>query len=220
VAGRSPARRVRELVLRSGEGSGALRGVVNSQRPSVESRPPGPGRGVRLPEIPTRRARPLTRVTNLMILGDRKDENYKLALAIEVWELQMAEWQRNVRLGPAPRNPEPLKLDPRVVTAVANAVRTWLECKDSVAEPPAARSTGGSRAGYGGRSSTSPPSRWPHARPFRAPARLAFCRTLAPATSNAIVAAFRCRQSSHLLGCRRVVFLEARGRQARDAVAR
>jgi hypothetical protein len=48
-----------------------------------------------------------------MIVGDRKDENYKLA--IEVWELQMAEWQRNMRLGPAPRKPEPLKLDPRVV---------------------------------------------------------------------------------------------------------
>jgi hypothetical protein len=67
-----------------------------------------------------------------MIVGDRKDENYKLA--IEVWELQMTEWQRNMRLGPARRKPEPLKLDRRVVTAVANAVRTWLECKDSELE--------------------------------------------------------------------------------------
>jgi hypothetical protein len=74
----------------------------------------------------------LTRVTNLMIVGDRKDENYKLA--IEVWELQMGEWERNRRVGPAPARPQPPKLDPKVVTATANAVRTWLECKDSELE--------------------------------------------------------------------------------------
>jgi hypothetical protein len=70
----------------------------------------------------------LTRVTNLMIAGDRKDDNYRLAL--EVWELQMADWERNKRVGPAPLKPEPPKLDPRVVTAAANAIRTWLICKD------------------------------------------------------------------------------------------
>jgi hypothetical protein len=74
----------------------------------------------------------LARVMNLMIAGDQKDGNYRLAL--EVWELQMGEWKRNRRVGPAPPKPQPPKLDPKVVTATANAVRTWLECRDSELE--------------------------------------------------------------------------------------
>jgi hypothetical protein len=74
----------------------------------------------------------LIRVTNLMIAGERKDENYRLAM--EVWELQMADWERNKRVGPAPAKPQPPKLEPKVVTATANAVRTWLDCKDSELE--------------------------------------------------------------------------------------
>jgi hypothetical protein len=74
----------------------------------------------------------LTRVMNLMIAGNRRDENYKLAM--DVWELQIADWERNKRVGPAPPKPGPPKLDPRVVTAAANAIRTWLICKDSELE--------------------------------------------------------------------------------------
>ena len=65
----------------------------------------------------------LTRVVNLMVVGDVKDPRYQRDL--QAWG-QLQE--------PKGEPPEPPKLEPKVVTATANAIRTWLELKDNELE--------------------------------------------------------------------------------------